>query len=156
MISRAADSIFDAYFQSVSRSFGVTSIPRSIHSPVGAAEDDAFAGTAGLKYLRRIADRDIQTSTINLNPEYRYADNQPPTLTGYSATNQLNIRFRDIVTAGLLPREDEVKIASIDVLFRLRLSLDVDLSYSYEKRDSNIPVYSYLDEMTALQIRWSF
>lgn len=64
--------------------------------------------------------------------------------------------FRDIVTAGLLPREDEVKIASIDVLFRLRLSLDVDLSYSYEKRDSNIPVYSYLDEMTALQIRWSF
>ncbi|MDC0671051.1 efflux RND transporter permease subunit [Nannocystis radixulma] len=32
----------------------------SIHSPIGAAEDDAFAGTAGLKYLRRIADRDIR------------------------------------------------------------------------------------------------
>jgi len=47
-----------------------------------------------------IADRDIQTSTINLNPEYRYADNQPPTLTGYSATNQLNIRFRDIAKSG--------------------------------------------------------
>ena len=30
--------------------------------------------------LRRagIADRDIQTSSINLNPNYRYAENQPP------------------------------------------------------------------------------
>nr|WP_263429556.1 efflux RND transporter permease subunit [Nannocystis pusilla] len=32
----------------------------SIHSPSGATEDDAFAGTSGLKYLRRIADRDIR------------------------------------------------------------------------------------------------
>jgi len=47
-----------------------------------------------------IEDRDIQTSTINLNPEYRYAENQAPTLTGYSATNQLNVRFRDIAKSG--------------------------------------------------------
>ena len=47
-----------------------------------------------------IADRDIQTANINLNPEYRYADNQPPALTGYSASNQLNVRFRDIAKSG--------------------------------------------------------
>ena len=29
-----------------------------------------------------IADRDIQTSNISLNPEYRYQENQPPQLTG--------------------------------------------------------------------------
>ena len=47
-----------------------------------------------------IADRDIQTSTISLNPEYRYADNQPPALTGYTASNQVNVRFRDIRNTG--------------------------------------------------------
>ena len=28
-----------------------------------------------------IADRDIQTSNLNLNPRYRYVENQPPVLT---------------------------------------------------------------------------
>jgi uncharacterized protein YggE len=52
--------------------------------------------------LRRagIAERDIQTANINLNPEYRYVENQPPRLTGYSASNQLNVRFRDIAATG--------------------------------------------------------
>ncbi|MFL6782203.1 MAG: SIMPL domain-containing protein [Sphingomicrobium sp.] len=47
-----------------------------------------------------IADRDIQTSNISLNPEYRYVQDQPPRLTGYSASNQLNVRFRDIAKSG--------------------------------------------------------
>ncbi|MBV9528225.1 SIMPL domain-containing protein [Sphingomonas sp.] len=47
-----------------------------------------------------IADRDIQTSNVSLNPEYRYADNQPPQLTGYTASNQVTVRFRDIGNSG--------------------------------------------------------
>jgi uncharacterized protein YggE len=47
-----------------------------------------------------VADRDIQTSTISLNPEYTYANNQPPKLNGYTASNQLSVRFRDIANAG--------------------------------------------------------
>ena len=47
-----------------------------------------------------IADRDIQTSNISLNPEYRYAENQPPRLTGYTTSNQVNVRFRDIASTG--------------------------------------------------------
>ena len=47
-----------------------------------------------------IADRDIQTSNISLNPDYRYAENQPPKLTGYTASNQVNVRFRDIAATG--------------------------------------------------------
>lgn len=52
--------------------------------------------------LRRagIADRDVQTSSVNLNPDYVYADGQPPRLTGYQASNQLSIRFRDIRSSG--------------------------------------------------------
>lgn len=47
-----------------------------------------------------IEDRDIQTSSINLNPEYNYANNQPPRLTGYQASNMVSIRFRDIKNSG--------------------------------------------------------
>ncbi len=52
--------------------------------------------------LRRagIADRDIQTSSINLNPEYHYEQNRAPTLTGYTASNQLSVQFRDIAETG--------------------------------------------------------
>lgn len=47
-----------------------------------------------------IADRDIQTSNISLNPDYVYANNQPPRINGYTASNQLTVRFRDIGNAG--------------------------------------------------------
>jgi uncharacterized protein YggE len=47
-----------------------------------------------------IADRDIQTSNISLNPEYRYVENQAPKLVGYTASNQLSVRFRDIAKSG--------------------------------------------------------
>jgi uncharacterized protein len=52
--------------------------------------------------LRRagIADRDIQTSNISLNPEYRYGENQPPQLVGYTAQNSVSVRFRDIRNTG--------------------------------------------------------
>ncbi len=54
--------------------------------------------------LRRagVAERDIQTSAVNLSPNYRYAENQPPVLTGYGANNQVTIRFRDIRTSGTI------------------------------------------------------
>ena len=54
--------------------------------------------------LRRagIADRDIQTSNISLQPDYRYAENQPPQLTGYRASNEVNVRFRDLAESGAI------------------------------------------------------
>ncbi len=47
-----------------------------------------------------IADRDVQTSGINLHPQYRYAENQPPTITGYQATNTVNVNVRDLTKLG--------------------------------------------------------
>lgn len=54
--------------------------------------------------LRRagIADRDIQTSSISLSPEYRYVENQPPVLTGYRASNMVNVKFRDLKRSGAI------------------------------------------------------
>lgn len=46
--------------------------------------------------------RDIQTSSINLNPEYRYDREgiKAPELIGYNANNQVTVRFRDVAKSG--------------------------------------------------------
>lgn len=49
-----------------------------------------------------IADRDIQTATISLSPQYRYAENQPPVITGYQAGNSVSVKFRDIARSGTI------------------------------------------------------
>ena len=49
-----------------------------------------------------IDEKDIQTSSINLNPDYRYVENQPPKLTGYRASNTVNIKFRDLKRTGAI------------------------------------------------------
>jgi uncharacterized protein len=49
-----------------------------------------------------VADRDIQTATIQLNPQYRYGENVPPTITGYQATNSVSVRFRDVAKSGAI------------------------------------------------------
>ena len=63
-------------------------------SASGAIADNAARMERVRAALKRagIADRDVQTSNISLNPEYRYQDNQPPQLTGYTASNQVNVR----------------------------------------------------------------
>lgn len=47
-----------------------------------------------------IADRDIQTAGLNLNPQYLYRENQPPQLTGYQVTNNVSVRVRDLDNMG--------------------------------------------------------
>ena len=68
----------------------------------GALQANSARMERVLAALRRagVAERDIQTSSISLNPDYRYVDNQPPQLTGYNASNQVSIRFRDIRNSG--------------------------------------------------------
>ena len=73
-------------------------------SATAAIADNAARMERVRAALRRagIADRDIQTSSINLNPEYKYQDGQPPVLTGYQASNSVSIRFRDIRRSGAI------------------------------------------------------
>jgi hypothetical protein len=68
----------------------------------GAMSENAGRMAATVAALKRagIADRDIQTSALNLSPQYRYAENQPPVITGYQASNQVSVRFREIARAG--------------------------------------------------------
>jgi uncharacterized protein YggE len=67
-----------------------------------ALQDTANRMDRVLAALKRagVADRDIQTSSVNLNAEYRYPENQAPQLVGYTASNTVTIRFRDIRNSG--------------------------------------------------------
>lgn len=73
-------------------------------SAAAALADNSARMARVLAAVRRagIADRDIQTSNVGLSPQYRYVENQPPTITGYQATNSIAIRFRDVAQAGAI------------------------------------------------------
>jgi uncharacterized protein YggE len=45
---------------------------------------------------------DIQTSSLSLNPQYRYVPNQPQILTGYEARNSVTVKTRKLGDAGKL------------------------------------------------------
>lgn len=47
-----------------------------------------------------IADRDMQTGNLSLNPVYDYPNNQKPRLRGYQASNQIGIKVRDLTKLG--------------------------------------------------------
>lgn len=59
-----------------------------------------MAGVLAALKKAGIAPRDIATSAIALNAQFRYVENQPPVLTGYQATNTVTVRFRDIAASG--------------------------------------------------------
>ena len=76
-------------------------VSRSATAPA-ALQDTASRMTRVIAALKRagVEDRDIQTSTVSLNPEYRYPQDQAPQLVGYSASNTVTIRFREIRNSG--------------------------------------------------------
>jgi uncharacterized protein YggE len=47
-----------------------------------------------------IADKDIQTSGLNLNPQYVYVQNEPARLSGYQASSQVTVTVRDLARLG--------------------------------------------------------
>ena len=69
-----------------------------------ALADNARRMTAILDALKQagIEPRDIRTADVSLSPQYRDADNQPPAIIGYQASNNVSIRFRDVGKAGTI------------------------------------------------------
>lgn len=75
----------------------------------GATAAAALSDNAGrmarvLAALKKagVAPRDIRTATVSLSPQYKYADGQAPTITGYQANNSVSVRFRDVARSGAI------------------------------------------------------
>lgn len=47
-----------------------------------------------------VADRDIQTSQLSVQPQTVYAENVPPRVTGYQATNTVSVKVRNLANVG--------------------------------------------------------
>ncbi len=60
--------------------------------------------TGVIAAIRRagIAERDIQTSGLSLQPQYRYTNGEAPVLTGYQVTNTVGFTVRNLADAGRL------------------------------------------------------
>lgn len=69
---------------------------------VAAMSDNARRMSALTQTLRRagVAERDIQTSNLSVNPQYVYVENQPPRVSGYQASNQVSVRVRNLDNLG--------------------------------------------------------
>ena len=64
------------------------------------ANADQMAKVMAAVKAAGIAERDIQTAGISVHPQYRYAENQTPAITGYQASNTVNLKVRDITKLG--------------------------------------------------------
>lgn len=47
-----------------------------------------------------VAERDVRTTTLSVQPRYDYRDNKPPTLTGYDLSNVVEVTIRDLTRIG--------------------------------------------------------
>ncbi|MHA6721643.1 SIMPL domain-containing protein [Sphingomonas sp. RS2018] len=65
-----------------------------------SANADRMARVLAALKAAGVAPRDIQTATIALSPQYRYAEKLPPVITGYQASNTVSVRFREIAASG--------------------------------------------------------
>ena len=67
-----------------------------------AMQANAQRMNAVLAALKRggIAERDVQTSSLNLSPRYQYVENLPPKLIGYQASNQVTVTVHDLKKLG--------------------------------------------------------
>jgi uncharacterized protein len=74
---------------------GVTSQGKTARA---ASLANAKQMTAVLAAIRAsgVADRDVQTTQLSLQPQYETDKGNTPQLTGFRATNQLNVKIRDI------------------------------------------------------------
>jgi uncharacterized protein YggE len=108
----AADAAFAATTLNLSASgeahaapdMASVSLGVAAQAPTAAAAMAANAQrmTAVIAALRRagLPDKDIQTSSLNLQAQYAFPQNQPRQLTGYEATNSVTVAVRDLPKLG--------------------------------------------------------
>ena len=79
---------------------GVTATAKTVKDARAQAAEAMTAVLASLRELG-IADRDMQTTVLSLQPVYDYTTSpKPPRLTGYSLTNAISVTIRDLAKVG--------------------------------------------------------
>jgi uncharacterized protein YggE len=79
-----------------------------------------------------VAERDMQTNNLSLNPVYDYPPNQQPRMRGYNASNQITIRVRDLKNLG--KTLDSVVKGGGNTIHGVSFSIDKPEAYQNEAR----------------------
>ena len=101
-------------------SFGVQTHGATAADALQANNARMTAVMAALKSAG-IATKDVQTSSLNLNPQYTYGNNVPPVLNGYQASDQITVRVNDLSRTG--PVIDQVVKAGINQIDQVTFGL---------------------------------
>lgn len=80
-------------------STGVVSLAPDANGAIRSNAEQMSRVMAALQ-VAGIADKDVQTSGVSLNPDYQYLANRPPRIKGYYASNTVNVTVRDIGRLG--------------------------------------------------------
>jgi uncharacterized protein YggE len=78
---------------------GVTTEAQTAQAAMAANARQAAALIAALRRAG-IAERDIQTANISVNPQQQYHENEPPVITGYQANNTVTAKIRNVDNTG--------------------------------------------------------
>lgn len=78
---------------------GVSATEPTVKAARAAAAERMTRVLAALRKLG-LADRDIQTTILSLQPNYAYSNTKPPRLTGYTLSNGIVVTIRDLDTVG--------------------------------------------------------
>lgn len=109
------------------------------------ATNAAMARVVGAVRAAGVDERQIQTSAIDLAPQYVYAQNQPPKLTGYQATNQVSVSVLDLARLG--PVADAVVAAGATNIGSISFGLQSRVSAENAAR---LAAVKALDDKAAL------
>ncbi|MDB5677648.1 SIMPL domain-containing protein [Sphingomonas bacterium] len=106
--------VLDGTILDVSATGKTTRVPDIATIRAGVVTQSATAAQALADNARRMAGvlaalktagvqpRDIATSNVSLQPQYRYENDKPPVITGYQASNTVSVRFRDVAKSGAI------------------------------------------------------
>jgi uncharacterized protein YggE len=78
---------------------GVTTEGQSAQAAMQANAQRMNALVASLRRAG-VAERDVQTANVSVNPQYVYGEGAPPRITGYQASNTVNVRVRNLANLG--------------------------------------------------------
>jgi uncharacterized protein len=67
-----------------------------------AQNNAAMAKLLAAIKAKGVADKDIQTSSINLGQDYEYVGEKGPVPKGYSASNMVTVQLRDVAQSGVI------------------------------------------------------
>ena len=115
--------------------FGVQTHAATAAAALKANNERMNAVMAALK-AAGIAARDIQTSSLDLSPQYTYGNNVPPTLNGYQASDEVTVRVNDLGQTG--PVIDQVVKAGVNRIESVTFGLKDDNAALDQARQSAI------------------